>query len=142
MSSPSLSETTLHEALSSATGGEESRCLHETSSTISGAECRYSATIEKYSAFLRYFYLNKRKRTLTPFKLARMEKREVNRWKRDDFTRSTLRGDQDDVVYTKEHMDENDVGIPRNWNESKQPRFVLIEGAPGVGKTTFSEQFC
>ena len=24
----------------------------------------------------------------------------------------------------------------------KQPHFVLIEGAPGVGKTTFSEQFC
>ena len=66
----------------------------------------------------------------------------MDRRKCDEFTRSTLRGDLDDVVYTKHHMDENEIGIPGYWSENKQPRFVLIEGAPGVGKTTFSEKFC
>ena len=36
-------------------------------------------------------------------------------------------------------MDESELGAP---TYQYQPRFVLIEGAPGVGKTTFSEQFC
>ena len=74
-------------------------------------------------------------KSLAPFKLARVEKEEVDRSECDDFTKSTLRGDLDDVVYTKKPMDEDEIG-------NEQPRLVLIEGAPGVGKTTFSEQLC
>ena len=66
----------------------------------------------------------------------------MDRQECDDFTKSTLRGDLDDVVYTKYPMEEDEIGIPSNWREYKQPRLVLIEGAPGVGKTIFSEQFC
>ena len=113
-----------------------------TSITVNGEECKYSATVKSYSTFLRYFYSKRGGTDLVPFKLAHIEKKEVDRRKCDEFTRSTLRGDQDDVVYTKHHMDENEIGIPWYWDENKQPRFVLIEGAPGVGKTTFSEQFC
>ena len=110
-----------------------------TSITVNGEECKYLATVKGYSTFLRYFYSKRGGRDLIPFKLACIEKKEVDRRKCDEFTMSTLRGDQDDVVYTKHHMDENEIG---HWTEYKQPRFVLIEGAPGVGKTTFSEQFC
>ena len=39
-------------------------------------------------------------------------------------------------------MEEVKVGRPTRWTDRTQPRLVLIEGAPGVGKTTFSEQFC
>ena len=97
-----------------------------------------SATVKEYSKFLRYFYSKKKGKAL-PFKLASILKKLEHIEKCDDFTRITLRGDQDDVVYTKEHMDESQLGTP---TYCKQPRFVLIEGAPGVGKTTFSEQFC
>ena len=46
-------------------------------------------------------------------------------------------------MYSKHHMEEGQVGCPTRWTrDRKQPRLVLIEGAPGVGKTTFSEQFC
>ena len=110
-----------------------------TSISIDGEECKYSATVKGY---LRYLYSKRGGRDLIPFKLASIEKKEVDRRKCDEFTRSTLRGDQDDIVYTKQHMDENEIGIPGYRNEYKQQRFVLIEGAPGVGKTTFSEEFC
>ena len=113
-----------------------------TSITVNGEECKYLAAVKGYTTFLRYFYSKKGGRDLIRFKLARIEGKKVDRRKCDKFTRSTLRGDQDDVVYTKQHMDENEIGIPGYWDKNKQPRFVLIEGAPGVGKTTFSEQFC
>ena len=38
-------------------------------------------------------------------------------------------------------MTEDEVAESKYYDGTK-PRLVLIEGAPGVGKTTFSEQFC
>ena len=55
----------------------------------------------------------------------------------DKFTRATFRGNHDDVVYTKHHMEEDEIGCL-----NPPPRIILIEGAPGMGKTTFSRQFC
>ena len=112
-----------------------------TSITIDGEECKYSA-VKKYSTYLKDIYSHKEGKNLAPFKLARIEKEVVDKRKCDDFTRNTLRGDQDDVIYTKQHMNEYQIGTPTFWTEYKQPKLVLIEGAPGVGKTTFSEQFC
>ena len=109
-----------------------------TSITIDGEECKYSAT-KKYSTYLKDIYSHKEGKNLAPFKLARIV---VDKRKCDDFTRSTLKGDQDDVIYTKVHMDEYQIGTPIFWTKYKQPKLVLIEGAPGVGKTTCSEQFC
>ena len=111
-----------------------------TSITIDGEECKNLAAVSEYSTYLEYVYSKKKGETLAPYKLARIRKRKaIDRKMWDDYTRSTLRGDQDDVVYTKEHMDESKLGTPTYQH---QLRFVLIEGAPGVGKTTFSEQFC
>ena len=117
---------------------------HITSITVAGEECKYSSIL-KYSAYLKDIYSSKEGKNLAPFKLARIEKEKkvtMDKSRLDDFTRSTLRGDQDDVVYSKHHMEEGKVGRPTYWTECKQPRLILIEGAPGVGKTTFSEQFC
>ena len=108
--------------------------------SIDGQECKYSP-VQKYSAYLKDLYSHKEGKNLAPFKLARIEKKKVKRRELDKFSRSTLRGDQDDVVYSKHHMDQGKIGHP-TWPEKKQPRLILIEGAPGVGKTTFSDQFC
>ena len=109
------------------------------------SECQYS-TVEHYSAYLKDLYSHNPNKT---FKLAA-----IGPWKiyphggnnYDKFTRSTLRGNHDDVVYTKHHMEEDEVGCPTHWTNHKkprlEPRIILIEGAPGVGKTTFSQQFC
>ena len=104
-----------------------------TSLTIDGEECKYSA-VKKYSVYLKGLYAHKEGKNLAPFKLATISKTPVDY---DELTRC-----QDDLVYTRGNVDEHHIGIPTCQTEYKQPRCVLIEGAPGVGKTTFSEQFC
>ena len=99
--------------------------------------------VQKYSAYLKNLYSShKERKTLAPFKLARLVKKLVDRRKLDKFSKSTLRGDLDDVVYSKEHTTQDEIGHPRKRSNDKQPRLILIEGAPGVGKTTFSGEFC
>ena len=103
--------------------------------TIDGKEYKYSS-IPKYAAFLKDTYSTMEGKNLAAFKLAGIKKKKINRSKMDSFTKSTIRGDKDDVIYKKYPMTEDEVV---DW---KKPRLVVIEGAPGVGKTTFSEQFC
>ena len=97
------------------------------------SECQYLA-VEHYSAYLKGLYSHNPNKT---FQLAAIERKIVYRYQLDKFTRSTLRGNHDDVVYTKHHMEEDEIGCL-----DPPPRLILIEGAPGVGKTTFSQQFC
>ena len=105
--------------------------------TVDDQEC-----VQKYSAYLKNLYSShKDRKTLAPFKLARIYKKTVDRSELDKFSKSTLRGDLDDVVYSKHHTTQDEIGHP-SWPEKKQPRLILIEGAPGVGKTTFSGEFC
>ena len=105
--------------------------------TVDDQEC-----VQKYSAYLKNLYSShKESKTLAPFKLARLEKKTVDKSELDKFSKSTLRGDQDDVAYSKEHTTQDKIGHP-TWPEKKHPRLILIEGAPGVGKTTFSGEFC
>ena len=112
---------------------------------------RISATF-KYSTFLRKLYTSQKSpptlsssplpQKLLPFKLARIEKEKVSA---DEFTRRYLRGDMDDVgslgteFYKKSPIKFEDVGI---LSISHKQKLILIEGAPGVGKTTFSWEFC
>ena len=106
--------------------------------TVDGKEC-----VQKYSAYLKNLYSShKERKTLSPFKLARLEKKTMRRYELDKFSKSTLRGDQDDVIYTKHYTTQDEIGHPRKRSLDKQPRLILIEGAPGVGKTTFSGEFC
>ena len=107
------------------------------SMTIDGKEYKYSS-IPKYAAFLKDTYSTMEGKNLTAFKLAKIMKGMSYRSEMDSFTKSTIRGDKDDVIYNKYPMTEDEVA-QATW---KEPRLVLIEGAPGVGKTTFSEQFC
>ena len=98
--------------------------------TIDDKECKYSAS-KKHSVYLKGIYSNKEGKNLAPFKLVSIH-RERSKW------------NPDDVVYKQYDMNEERVGqtsILWPYDET-EPRLILIEGAPGVGKTTFSEQFC
>ena len=69
--------------------------------------------IEKYSVYLKDLYQHMVGKSLAPFKLARVEKKMVlNRRKCDDYTKSTLRGDLDDVLYKKSPFNEGQIGLP------------------------------
>ena len=118
---------------------------------IDGQELYSSATFQ-YNTFLKELYTSQKPpptlsssplpQKLLPFKLARIEKEKASI---DEFTRRYLRGDMDDVgslgteVYKKSPIKFEEVGKLSSHHRQK---LVLIEGAPGVGKTTFSWEFC
>ena len=119
--------------------------------TIDGQDV-YLTPVKKYSGYLRDLYNSEQRpvgigpptpaKKLLPFKLARIEKEKVSI---DEFTRRYLRGDMDDVgslgnkFYKKSPIKFEEVG---KLSSHHQQNLVLIEGAPGVGKTTFSWEFC
>ena len=119
--------------------------------TIDGQDV-YLTAVKKYSGYLRDLYNSEQRPVgigpptpavkLLPFKLAKIEKERVSI---DEFTRRYLRGDMDDVgslgneYYKKSPIKLEEVGKPRRHHRQK---LILIEGAPGVGKTTFSWEFC
>ena len=119
--------------------------------TIDGHDVYFTA-VKKYGGYLRDLYNTEQRpvgigppipgEKLLPFKLARIEKEKVSI---DKFTQRYLRGDMDDVgslgteFYKKSPIKFEEVG---KHSSHHQPELVLIEGAPGVGKTTFSWEFC
>ena len=119
--------------------------------TIDGQDV-YLTPVKKYSGYLRDLYNSEQRpvsigpptpaEKLLPFKLARIEKEKVSI---DEFTRRYLRGDMDDVgslgteFYKKSPIKFEEVG---KLSCPDLQNLILIEGAPGVGKTTFSWEFC
>ena len=119
--------------------------------TIDGQDV-YLTPVKKYSGYLKDLYNSEQRpvaigpptpaEKLLPFKLARIEKEKVSI---DEFTRRYLRGDMDDVgslgnkFYKKSPIKLEEVG---KLSSHYRKKLVLIEGAPGVGKTTFSWEFC
>ena len=119
--------------------------------TIDGQDV-YLTPVKKCGGYLRDLYNSEQRpvgigpptpaEKLLPFKLARIEKEKVSI---DEFTRQYIRGDMDDVgslgnkYYKKSPIKFEEVGKPSSHHRQK---LVLIEGAPGVGKTTFSWEFC
>ena len=55
----------------------------------------------------------------------------------DEFTRLTLRGDVDQILAVKEPIELKDI-----FNPEEKTRLVLVEGAPGIGKSTLALELC
>ncbi|CAI8056953.1 NLR family CARD domain-containing protein 3 [Geodia barretti] len=112
--------------------------------TVDGVVC-YEAPLLQYTSLLKQMYTSwsplqplsdSKPKPLLPFRLARIEKQSLSPSDMDRFTRESLRGDMDDVVYKKTAMELSQLG------DGSRPQVVLIEGAPGVGKTTFAWHQC
>ena len=108
----------------------------------------YEAPLLQYTSLLKRLYTSRsplqplpdsKPKPLLPFRLARIEKQSLSPSNMDRFTRESLRGDMDDVVYKKTAMELSGLGV---MGDGSRPRVVLIEGAPGVGKTTFAWHQC
>ena len=71
--------------------------------------------------------------------LAIVKKERVNRAQANEFTLATLHGDIDQIMKVKEPIEFEEV---LKSHCDKGIRYVLVEGAPGVGKSTFAWELC
>ena len=129
------------------TAVKEMRDMEIESITVDGVVC-YEAPLLQYTRDLKKKYTSmnplqplsdSKPRPLLPFRLARIEKQSLSQSDMDRFTRKSLRGDMDDVVYKKTAMELGELGVT---GDGSRPQVVLVEGAPGVGKTTFAWDQC
>ena len=79
-------------------------------------------------------------RAKKPVHLACVKKDKVSRGEADEYTRDTIHGNVDDILYRKESMQIHEVACLEE--DGSYPDCVLIEGAPGVGKTTLASMLC
>ena len=71
--------------------------------------------------------------------LALIEKEGITKPEADQFTRATIHGNIDDIKKSKRATD---IGQIAQLPDGSQPKCILVEGAPGVGKSTFAWKLC
>ena len=88
------------------------------------------APADKYLPTLKSKYIN----------LAMVSKEMCSRTERDMFTQATLYGGVDRILKKKSPITMAELMIPE---EGKGPvTFILVEGPPGIGKSTFAWELC
>ena len=71
--------------------------------------------------------------------LALIEKEDLAKQEVDQFTRATIHGNIDDIKKSKRAIQIDQIAqLP----DGSRPKCILVEGAPGVGKSTFAWKLC
>ena len=60
---------------------------------------------------------------------------------RDEFTKRTLHGGVDQILASKTPINIEDLLVPEEGS-SDPVRFIMVEGPPGIGKSTFAWEVC
>ena len=71
--------------------------------------------------------------------LALIKKQRMSKEEMDHFTKQTIHGDIDDIVHEKQSISMEEIGKAKG---NTLPKCILVEGAPGVGKSTFAWKLC
>ena len=71
--------------------------------------------------------------------LAVVRKHSVDKSEMDKFTEATIHGNIDDITKKKQSLQLSEVG---RLEDGSLARCVLVQGAPGVGKTTMAWELC
>ena len=88
------------------------------------------AAADKYLPTLNTPYIN----------LAMVSREDIDAEQRDEFTRQTLHGGVDQILRTKKPLKIEDLLTPED--SGRQVKFILVEGPPGIGKSTFAWEVC
>ena len=94
-------------------------------------KARVLARADKYLPTLQAPYIN----------LAIIKRGHHGSYARDEFTRKTLHGGVDEILASKTPINIEDLLVPE-MNSSDPVRFILVEGPPGIGKSTFAWEVC
>ena len=120
--------------------------LPSSSTSVSPSVPTTSPVLSRYADFLRAVYstcpvAKSDKFPPTPskvfIKLALVKKEKVSQAQADNFTRLTLRGDIDQILGLKEPIEMDDI-----LKADDEVRLVVVEGAPGIGKSTLAWELC
>ena len=71
--------------------------------------------------------------------LAVVRKDNIDKSEMDKFTEATIHGNVDDILKKKQSLELSEVG---RLEDGSLARCVLVQGAPGVGKTTMAWELC
>ena len=71
--------------------------------------------------------------------LALIQKEDITKPEAVQFMRDTIHGNIDDIKKSKRATD---IGQIAQLPDGSQPKCILVEGAPGVGKSTFAWKLC
>ena len=71
--------------------------------------------------------------------LALIGKHQVTKYESGRFIRAAVHGNIDDIKKSKRAMD---IGQVAQLPDGSEPKCILVEGAPGVGKSTFAWKLC
>ena len=94
-------------------------------------KARALAPADKYLPTLQAPYIN----------LAMIKREHHDSDARDEFTRRTLHGGVDQILASKTPINIEDSLVPEEGS-SDPVRFILVEGPPGIGKSTFAWEVC
>ena len=107
-----------------------------------------SAAIELYASYLKSVYTKQKLlmydklpqiRVKKYIKLALIGKDDITLEEADEFTQSTIRGNIHNITRKKQRMTFEQIA---HLEDGSEPKCILIEGAPGIGKSTFSWKLC
>ena len=106
--------------------------------------CFLSSAITQYRQFLKKCYrqpLPDDDKLLTTaskhyIELAVISKKGITRKQADEFTMKSLHGLTEEILYKKSPIKLKDILKPRK--KGRQLRCVLVEDAPGIGKSTLA----
>ena len=106
------------------------------------------SAIEQYACYLKSVYVKQKLpmydklpqlKMKKYIKLALIGKDDITPEEADEFTQSTIRGNIHDITRKKQPMTFDQIA---QLEDGSEPKCILIEGAPGIGKSTFSWKLC
>ena len=74
--------------------------------------------------------------------MALIEKEGIDRATVDAFTKGTLHGHADEIVRKKTPIDLEAVLKHPDGKQRLKHNVIFVEGAPGIGKSTFALELC
>ena len=109
---------------------------------------QYQTPVQQYASYLKSVYTREKQpvydkwlpvKSKKYINLALIEKEDITKPEADQRMRDTIHGNIDDIHKSKRAMD---IGQIAQLPDRSQPKCILVEGAPGVGKSTFAWKLC